>query len=69
MPEDAINLHDPVFDICDRLGVKATSVLHIDLRPDTATLTIAKENERGHKYVDEKTGDIATEKRSFTVRT
>lgn len=66
---DRINIHQPIYDICGRLGLVPTNVAELVFRPRTVTATVYVLNEQGAKYVDPATGQPPTETREFEVTT
>jgi hypothetical protein len=52
-----INLHDPINEICDRLGVNVRLVNQINITPSYAVVVSYKPNEDGKPFIDEN-GDV-----------
>jgi hypothetical protein len=70
---DPINIHDPIWEICRRLGLEPTNVAEITFRPLDVTATVYKTNADGAKYLetdeDGSEGDIAKDTLTFDVTT
>lgn len=64
---DRINIHDPIFELCHRLGLEPTSVKEITFRPNDVTATIYKTDENGSKYLEADQQTVASETRAFKV--
>ena len=60
---------DPVFDICERLGLEPDNVLELVVRPYDVRAKLALLNENGAKYFDEDRGEVATTTRTFQIST
>jgi hypothetical protein len=65
MSDKRINLHDPIYEICARLGLEPTRCTRLDIRPGKTTVEILKTNANGKPYVDPATEEAATETLSF----
>ncbi len=63
-----IDIHDPIDELCRRLGLSPQDVGEIIFRPSTVIATVYKTNGGGKKYV-EVDGEIASEIREFEVTT
>lgn len=66
---DSIDIHDPIYELSNRLGLEPNNVREIIFRPRSATAVVYLNNENGHKYVDPQTGEPATETLEFEVTT
>lgn len=70
MTNDHIDISQPVAEICKRLGLKETYVNRLDIRPGDVTVALLRGKEgrcKGAKYIDENTGDVASEELHFKV--
>ena len=67
--DERIDLHDPIFNICDRLGLKPNFVRRIDFYPSEVIAEVYLPNENGAKHIDPETGGVAFETKRFEVST
>jgi hypothetical protein len=69
---DRIDIHDPITELCKRLGLEPTDVAEIVFKPRHVTVTVYLKDAQGAKYLtvtkDGRKG-IASETRSFQVAT
>jgi sporulation protein YlmC with PRC-barrel domain len=63
----SVDLSGPIKEICSRLGVEYGLVSEIVLRPLDAQVRQLKVNERGAKYVEQETGEVADETLTFEI--
>lgn len=68
MKTDRIRLHEPVVELCERLGLPYVDTAEILIRPAEVRAVVYLTRD-GKKYVDEKSGEAATETRTFKVTT
>ena len=64
---ERIDLAEPVFAICERLGLHPNNVARLDIYPFRTVATVYKERD-GKKYTDE-SGDPVTEIVELETRT
>lgn len=69
MTSDPIDIHDPLLEICNRLGLTYEHVAEIVLQPLSLTATVFTSNENGRLHVDLDTGEVAQETRMFRITT
>lgn len=69
MKEELIDIHDPLLDICKRLGLEYNFVSEITWRPREASAIVFLKGDEGQKYVIDETGEPATETIHFRVMT
>jgi hypothetical protein len=65
---DRINIHEPIYELCRRLGLEPTTVSEIIFRPDHVRATVFKVNANGSKYIGTDGAAASTEVR-FDVTT
>lgn len=66
---DPINIHEPVDQICQLLGLDSTYVAELTIRPNSATVHLYRGRDgtcKGAKYVDDN-GDAAMHTLDFKV--
>lgn len=66
---DRIDIHDPLTEICERLGLEPQFVSQLLISPFTVTATVYEKNENGEKYVDALTAVVAAAEKEFEVKT
>lgn len=64
-----IDIHDPIYELANRLGLEPNDVREITFRPRSVTATVYPLNDQGSKYVNPDTNDPATETLEFEVTT
>ena len=64
-----IDIHDPVCELCERLGLDPRLVGRLVLTPRSATVVVYLTRADGAKYVDPDTNSPATRIESFEVQT
>jgi hypothetical protein len=68
---DRIDIHDPIWELCDRLGLEPESVAQIIFKPDRVIAKVFLRNEHGSIYLRETDEGraAASEIHEFLVRT
>jgi hypothetical protein len=66
---DRINLHAPIYELCDRLGIDPNNVGRVNFFPDRCEVMMFRLLDNGAKYVDLDRNVPAVEWREFKVRT
>jgi len=64
--KERTNIHDPIVEICERLGIDVNQVLVLTVEPDKVEAVLTLTNENGKKYVGED-GYLAKETLIFYV--
>jgi uncharacterized protein YlzI (FlbEa/FlbD family) len=63
------DLHEPVFDILQRLGLEPESVARLDVTPREVVAEVYLLNENGKKYIDQESDEVAVKRVKFLART
>lgn len=66
--EEPINIHRSVATICKKLGLDPNHVRSIQITPRGAIVQVYKLNQRGYKYIDEVTEQVAVDTLTFRVQ-
>ena len=71
MTDEPVNIHQPIFDICEALGVDPETVTQMVFTPATAVMTVTalERNDDWSFYVHPGTDTVATHELHFLVRT
>lgn len=64
-----IDIHDPLLDLCHRLGLDFGWVSRLEFTPSEVEATVYLPNENGAKHIDRDTNEAVTEIRTFKVTT
>jgi hypothetical protein len=64
-----INLHDPIYKLCELLGIDPNNVGRVNFFPDRCEVMQFRLNENGEKFVDLERDLPAVEWSDFKVRT
>ncbi len=66
---ERIDIHNPLAEICGRLGLEPELVGKLVITPVKVTATVYKRNEDGKKYIDAATLMAAAVEEEFKVKT
>lgn len=66
---ERIDIIEPLFEICERLGLEPNLVAKLVITPRNATATIYRTRKDGSKYLDPVTTDAATRTETFDIKT
>jgi hypothetical protein len=74
MTDRVIRIREPLYEICDRLGLEPHNVKEMTILPDRVSVLHYKTNQDGYKYVvldsgGKTTNQVAIEELSFRVLT
>lgn len=64
---DPIDIHEPIFDICHRLGLEPSNVAEIIFRPGDAIVTLFEPTANGGKRIVD--GELVKRTELFKVTT
>ena len=63
---EPINMREPIWEICRRVGVDPEQVAELNLTPAVLTVTVFKRNDN-HRFYVEDDGEIAKEVLTFEI--